>query len=118
MFKTKEDNRPSNNKRTFTYSDGKLDKSQNLEVFGYCFAVSYRKRGTSEQTQTKSLAGETACIKKPERLIRKKTKNGHAKAEAPSSSSKTLSSTRRERICQHLQYLYRLRHFTVKKQAA
>jgi uncharacterized protein (TIGR02996 family) len=63
--------------RTFTYSDDRSYKFWNIELQGNSFTVTFGRRGTAGQTQTKTFADASAAQREHDKLVKEKLGKGY-----------------------------------------
>lgn len=85
-------------KRCFEFVDGKSNKFWDIEVDGDAFTVTWGRRGTAGQSQTKSFASTEAATVEADKLVAKKLKGGYTEIAstpqaAPSSPKKAKPAT-------------------------
>lgn len=73
-------------KRTFIYADEKSDKFWTIEINSTSYTVTYGKKGTAGQTQTKEFADETLCKKAVDKVIAEKVKKGYVEGNGDNKS--------------------------------
>jgi uncharacterized protein (TIGR02996 family) len=76
--------------RTFTFSDMKSHKFWHIELKSNSFTVTFGRRGTAGQTQTKKFANAAAAQKEHDKLVKEKLAKGYVEttpAAKPKASS-------------------------------
>lgn len=74
-------------RREFQFQEGAADKFWAIELAGKSFTVTFGRRGTAGQTQTKDFASSAEALKACEKLIAEKVKKGYQEAGAAESST-------------------------------
>jgi uncharacterized protein (TIGR02996 family) len=73
--------------RSFTFTDGKSDKFWNIELKDNAFTVTFGRRGTTGQTQTKTFADAAKAKAAHDKLVQEKVRKGYVETsiaeEAP-----------------------------------
>src|SRR5262249_29160529 len=81
--------------RTFEFSDGKSDKFWSIELQGKSFTVTFGRKGTKGQTQTKKFPDAAGAQKEHDKLVTEKLRKGYREtsaaggAAAPAAASPT-----------------------------
>src|SRR5262245_46179610 len=68
--------------REFEFREGSSDKFWNITLDGKAFTVTFGRRGTAGQSQTKKWASEAEAQKNHDKLIGEKTKKGYVEKGA------------------------------------
>jgi uncharacterized protein (TIGR02996 family) len=78
--------------RTFEFDDGKSRKFWNIDLQGQQFTVTYGRRGTPGQSQTKKFADATKAQAEHDKLIKEKLGKGYVETTAGAAAPPTVKA--------------------------